>query len=241
MFETVILVGGQGERLRLITEDKIPKVMVDVQGKPFLEWQLIFLAHQNVDKVYLCVGHLGEKILEHFQDGSYLGMRLHYLFEKSPQGTAGCLRGLLPLTDAEQFLVLNGDTYNRGLDAEEFYRTHIDSGGSITLCVANGTIGLDKDIVSVHSEGQVIYHGNEVGGWVNAGSYFMKREVLERLNEFPVDAPISLERDVLPGIGNEGNMYAFAVPGTDVLDIGTPQGYKRMQNYDSFVTEVLVE
>lgn len=242
MFDTVLLAGGRGERLRTITEDKIPKVMVDVQGKPFLERQLLFLARQNIDSVYLCIGHLGQKIIEHFQDGSYLGMRLHYLFEESPQGTAGCLRKLLALTDAENFLVMNGDTHNRGLDAEEFYRTHIDAGGLVTICVGEGAIDLAQDIVSVHSEGQVIYHGNRVTGWFNAGSYFLKREVLERLkNEFPTDAPLSLERNILPGIGTEGNMFAFAIPGGDVLDIGTPSGYRRAQDYDSFVLEALLE
>lgn len=105
-----LLAGGLATRLRPITE-KVPKVLVPVAGKPFLAHQLELLRKQGIRHVVLCLGHLGEMVVQEFGDGSAYGMRLEYSFD-GPKllGTGGALRQALPKLGRE-FFVLYGDSY----------------------------------------------------------------------------------------------------------------------------------
>ena len=105
-----ILAGGLATRLRPITET-IPKGLVEVAGRPFLETQLIFLRDQGFRQIVLCVGYLGYQIEERYGDGSSLGVDLRYSHDGAVLlGTGGALRRALPMLGAE-FLVLYGDSY----------------------------------------------------------------------------------------------------------------------------------
>lgn len=102
-----ILAGGLGTRLRPLTND-LPKPMVEVDGKPFIFYQLKLLSSLGIRKIVISTGYLGEKISQYFGDGSDLGIRIYYSHEKEPMGTGGALylaRHLL----GENFIVLNGD------------------------------------------------------------------------------------------------------------------------------------
>lgn len=106
-----ILAGGLGTRLNSIVPETVPKALVPVANRPFLAYQLQLLKAQNVRKVVLCVGHLGEMIEKYFGDGSELGMELVYSFD-GPKllGTAGALAKALPFL-GEHFFVIYGDSY----------------------------------------------------------------------------------------------------------------------------------
>lgn len=105
-----ILAGGLATRLRPLTE-RIPKVLIEVAGRPFLEHQLAKLRTQGIRDVVLCVGYLGESVQEQFGDGSQYGMRLRYSFDgPALLGTGGAIRRALPLL-GEAFFVLYGDSY----------------------------------------------------------------------------------------------------------------------------------
>ena len=105
-----LLAGGLATRLRPITE-KIPKVLVSVAGKPFLEHQLALLRKQGLTRVVLCLGHLGEMVVDQFGDGRAYGVQLEYSFD-GPKllGTGGALKQALPKL-GENFFVLYGDSY----------------------------------------------------------------------------------------------------------------------------------
>jgi dTDP-glucose pyrophosphorylase len=105
-----LLAGGLATRLRPITE-KIPKVLVSVAGKPFLEHQLALLRQQGLTRVVLCLGHLGEMVADQFGDGRAHGMQIEYSFD-GPKllGTGGALRQALPKL-GDNFFVLYGDSY----------------------------------------------------------------------------------------------------------------------------------
>ena len=75
----VIMAGGKGSRLRSITNDEIPKPMVPVDGKPLLEYQVEALKEYGIKKIVMIVGHLGEKIMEHFKDGKDFGVDIDYI------------------------------------------------------------------------------------------------------------------------------------------------------------------
>jgi NDP-sugar pyrophosphorylase family protein len=105
-----ILAGGLATRLRPLTET-VPKVLLEVGGRPFLEHQLEMLREQGVKEVVLCVGFLGETIEERFGDGRSYGLRLRYSFDgPTLLGTGGAIRQALPLLGGA-FFVMYGDSY----------------------------------------------------------------------------------------------------------------------------------
>lgn len=103
----VVMAGGQGTRLRPLTE-ATPKPMLRVAGRPILERIVLHLVGSGVQRIYLAVHYLGDVIEEHFGDGSAFGARIEYLREARPLGTAGAL-GLLPEAPDRTLLLLNGD------------------------------------------------------------------------------------------------------------------------------------
>ncbi|MBI2914246.1 MAG: nucleotidyltransferase family protein [Chloroflexi bacterium] len=108
--QIVILAGGLGTRLRPLTE-RLPKCLVPVNGRPFLEYQLELLSRRGVRDVVLCLGYLGEAVLEHFGRGHRFGVNIVYSWERDGLlGTAGALKQAEPLLEPE-FLVTYGDSY----------------------------------------------------------------------------------------------------------------------------------
>lgn len=105
-----ILAGGLATRLRPITE-KIPKVLVPVAGKPFLDHQLALLREQGIRRVVLCLGYLGDRVQREYGDGAGHGLQIEYSFDGPVLlGTGGALKQALPLL-GEKFFVLYGDSY----------------------------------------------------------------------------------------------------------------------------------
>jgi NDP-sugar pyrophosphorylase family protein len=108
--QAVILAGGLGTRLRPLT-DKVPKAMIPVQGRPFLEYQLAYLAEHGADDIVLCVGHLGRQIRDHLGDGRRFGVRIRYGDEgECLLGTAGAIKGVITML-RDAFFVVYGDSY----------------------------------------------------------------------------------------------------------------------------------
>jgi NDP-sugar pyrophosphorylase family protein len=110
MLPVAILAGGLATRLRPLT-DRVPKALLGIAGRPFIFHQLELLKRQGVDRVVLCVGHLGEQLEAAVGDGRTLGLAIRYSFD-GPEllGTGGALKQALPLL-GERFFVLNGDSY----------------------------------------------------------------------------------------------------------------------------------
>src|ERR1700761_9161280 len=147
-----ILAGGLATRLRPVTET-VPKVLLEVAGKPFLEHQLAQLRGHGAEDVVLCVGYLGDMIRERYGDGRAHGVRIRYSFD-GPKllGTGGAIRNALPLL-GEAFFVMYGDSYLR-IDFAEVENAFRSSGkpGLMTIfhnqglwdtsniCYANGVI-----------------------------------------------------------------------------------------------------
>jgi NDP-sugar pyrophosphorylase family protein len=108
--QMVILAGGLATRLRPITE-KIPKSMVRISGKPFLQYQIDLLKKNQITDIVLCVGHLSEQIIDYFGDGRRFGVNIKYSQEKEELlGTAGAIKNAEPLLH-EEFMIMYGDSY----------------------------------------------------------------------------------------------------------------------------------
>ncbi|MHB8414572.1 MAG: sugar phosphate nucleotidyltransferase [Acidiferrobacteraceae bacterium] len=110
MMPIAILAGGLGTRLRPIVR-AIPKALVPVRGRPFIDHQLALLRSQGVERAVLCVGYLGEMIEKHVGDGASFGMAVTYSYDGVERlGTAGALKNAIPQL-GDKFLAIYGDSY----------------------------------------------------------------------------------------------------------------------------------
>ncbi|MEM1677185.1 MAG: nucleotidyltransferase family protein [Nitrososphaerota archaeon] len=181
--KAIILAGGLGKRLRPLTE-KIPKPLLDVAGKPILEWQIIWLRYHGFRDIVLAVGYLWEKIRNVFGDGSRLNVSISYAIEEEPLGTGGALRNTKNLLeDSEKFIVLNGDILTN-IDLSNLCRTELqDAVGVLSLVPLPSPYGIvefDKESMIIRSfvEKPIIRDY-----WINAGIYFFNKPIFDYLPE----------------------------------------------------------
>lgn len=220
----VIMAGGKGSRLRSITNDEIPKPMVPVDGKPLLEYQVEALKEYGIKKIVMIVGHLGEKIMDHFKDGKDFGVDIDYIVEKEPLGTAGAFYYLKDKTDAKDFLLVFGDVFF-DIDFDRMEDFHFKNAALTTLLAHPNGHPYDSDLIQTDDNGKVIgfdSKNNVRDYWydnmVNAGMYIINRELLELVGE-PVK--IDFEKDILANqVKNGANVYAYHSP-EYVKDVGT--------------------
>ena len=220
----VIMAGGKGSRLRSITNDEIPKPMVPVDGKPLLEYQVEALKEYGIKKIVMIVGHLGEKIMDHFKDGKGFSVDIDYIVEKEPLGTAGAFYYLKDKTDAKDFLLIFGDVFF-DIDFDRMEDFHFKNAALTTLLAHPNGHPYDSDLIQTDDKGKVIgfdSKNNVRDYWydnmVNAGMYVINRELLELAKE-PVK--IDFEKDILANqVKNGANIYAYHSP-EYVKDVGT--------------------
>src|SRR5436189_373923 len=183
MKQLVILAGGKGTRLKDRLGD-LPKPMIPIAGKPLLEHQIELARAHGFTDVLLFVHYRADLIQQHLGDGSRWGLRLRYVVEKEPLGTAGAvLAGFEQL--AERFAVMYGDTMIN-VDLSRFWQAHEKSGADGTLFLHPNNHPLDSDLVEMTGEGWVTAFHNRphpqdkfFQNLVNAGLYVMERRALE--------------------------------------------------------------
>jgi mannose-1-phosphate guanylyltransferase len=221
----IVLVGGEGTRLRPLTT-KTPKPLLPIVGTPFLERQLAWLAGHGVDDVVLSLGYLPDAFLEHFPDGRFGDLRLHYAVEPDPLGTAGAIRFAASGSD-ERLVVCNGDVLTT-LDLSALVRFHIDHDAEATIHLTRVDDPSAFGVVPTYDDGEVKAFvekplpGSAPTDWINAGTYVLEPSVVESV--LP-DLNVSIERETFPRmLEQRGRLYAH--PTNDYwLDIGTPGKY----------------
>jgi mannose-1-phosphate guanylyltransferase len=221
--QAVILVGGQGTRLRPLTAT-IPKPVVTLVDRPFISLMLEWLREHGIDDVIMSCGFLATSVREVLGDGSSLGVRLRFVEEPDPRGTAGALKMAEPMLD-ERFLMLNGDVLT-DIDLTSQIAQHEATGAVATLALvpvadpsAYGLVILEQD----HSVREFVEKPSSdriESNLISAGAYVLQREVLDLV---PPDRNVSIEREVWPRLVGEG-LYGFPSEGY-WLDIGTPARY----------------
>jgi len=221
--KAVILAGGRGARLGALTDDT-PKPLLELCGRPVLERQVENLRAQGVTDVCLVTGYLGDKIRDHFGDGSRFGARIEYFQESTPLGTAGALHDLAPRLP-ERFLLVYGDLVF-DLDLGRLARFHSAHGGAATAVVHPNDHPHDSDLVVVDGAQRIVgilpRTGRAAGLYANralAGMFVLERDLLRRV---AAGRPQSLEGDVVaPAIAEDG-VYAYRTA-EYVRDMGTPE------------------
>ena len=131
----MILVGGQGTRLRPLTSDT-PKPVVQLVDRPFISFMLEWLREHGIDDVIMSCGFLADGVRSVLGDGSDLGIRLRFVEEPEPRGTAGAVKLAEPMLD-ERFLMLNGDVLT-DIDLTAQIAQHESSGARATLALVPG-------------------------------------------------------------------------------------------------------
>ncbi len=225
--QAVILVGGEGTRLRPLTST-VPKPVVPLVDRPFIAYMLEWLHGHGVDDVVMSCGFLATSVRNVLGDGSRFGVRLRFVEEPEPRGTAGALKYAEDFLD-ERFLMLNGDVLT-DLDLTAQIAQHEATGATGTLALVGvddpanyGLVRLDPD----HAVREFIEKpsGDQrlETNLISAGAYVLERRVLELI---PAGANVSIEREVWPRLVGDG-LYGFAHRGSYWLDIGTPERYLR--------------
>jgi len=220
--DVVTLAGGLGTRLKAALPD-LPKVLAPVAGRPFLEYLLIQLRDQGFRDVTLAVGHMAERIEAQFGSGQSLGLGLRYSREHEPLGTGGALRLALALTDSNDLLVLNGDSFF-GIDFGALVDFHTRQRAAATIALARVPECARYGSVSIDETGRVLAFrekGETGSGIISGGIYVFARSSIEQIAS---GRKVSLEQEVLPSLVGHG-LYGVLLDGY-FADIGTPDAYE---------------
>lgn len=229
MREAVLLVGGEGTRLRPLTLTT-PKPLLPVAGLPFLTHQLAALRQAGVDHVVLATSYRAEIFEETFGDGSPVGLRITYLHEDVPLGTGGAIRnaagGLFSEPD-DPVVILNGDVLS-GHDLAGQVDFHRSADADVTLHLVQVADARAYGCVPTDDEGRVNAFlekmDNPVSSWINAGAYVFRRSVIDAI---PAGEVVSVERDTFPALLASGRDVRAWKETAYWCDVGTPEALVR--------------
>lgn len=223
--DIVIALGGLGTRLHSVTKDSLPKPMVNVNGRPFLEYLLQYITEMLQPKRFIFLtGHLSEKIEGYFRD-NYGGTPILYSTEISPLGTGGALKAAAEYYNLCEILFINGDTIHEinYKDMIEIYDSKHRKENEILISSKYmpdvsryGALSLyDQQVNSFIEKSSLLE-----GGFIFTGSALFNASSLLHHNAIKFD----LSKDFFAQQTSTGGVYSFASDGYFV-DIGVPEDY----------------
>mgnify|MGYP002624318673 CR=1 FL=1 len=227
--KVLILAAGEGEKLRPLTYE-LPKALLPVHGQPLLEHTIELLKKNGFRDIVITVGHLGDKIREHFRDGSDLGVNITYSEEPRLLGTAGGIVRARSFVEDGPFLVLYGDTLF-DIDLQkfcEFFFEHEATGAVALTSVQDpstfGVVQLDGNTIVNFTEkpSQEKTHSH----LISAGIYVFRPDIFDILPAKSPQEPLSLEQDIFPSMVDEGTLVGYPFSG-QWFDITDPGDYER--------------
>jgi mannose-1-phosphate guanylyltransferase len=223
--QAVVLVGGEGTRLRPLTLTR-PKPALPLVDRPFIRYMIEWLGRHGIDEVVMACGFRAEDLRAALGDEVPGGPSIGYVEEEEPLGTAGPVRlaaemGLL----GDRFMVLNGDVLT-DLDLSALQRQHEETGAVATLALYPVDDPSSYGLVRRRDDGEVLGflekpEPAEIDtDEVNAGAYVLERSVVDLI---PAGRSVSIEREVFPRLVGQG-LYGRRLDGY-WMDIGTPERY----------------
>lgn len=224
--KAVVLVGGQGSRLRPITYD-IPKALVPLRNRPFMGYMLDFLRRGGLSGAVLSLGYLPDPI-QAYLDGNqeHDDFPVDYAVEDRALGTAGGVKNAEQYLDGETLVVVNGDVLT-GMDLAMALQVHKESDALATITLtsvedptAYGLVEVDHEML-VHRFIEKPSADDVTTNLVNAGVYVLEPEVLDMI---PAGREVSIEREIFPRLQASGRMMAH-ISSSYWRDIGTPRSY----------------
>jgi mannose-1-phosphate guanylyltransferase len=222
--QAVILVGGEGTRLRPLTST-VPKPVVPLVDRPFMAYMLEWLGRHGVTDVVLLMGYLSTAVRNVLGEGEQYGLRITYVEEPDPRGTAGALKFAESLLE-ERFLMLNGDVLC-DLDLTAQLAQHERTGAKATLALVPVDDPTQYGLVRTDEDGAVTGFLEKPSAdqidtnLISAGAYVLERSVVDLIEP---DRNVSIEREVWPRLVGDG-LFGFADRAAYWMDIGTPARY----------------
>jgi NDP-sugar pyrophosphorylase family protein len=216
----VILAGGLGTRLRPLTIH-VPKALIPIHGKPFLQYQIELLKRSGIRDIVLCVGHLADRVEDYFGDGRWLGVRIRYSQEEGPLlGTAGAIKKAEPFL-ADDFFLIYGDSYLM-IDYRQVMRyfRRFDRLGLMVVW-KNGD-RFERSNVMVEGNLVTAYNKDRKSPdmvYINYGLSVLRKEALVFI---PAGRPFSQE-ELYQILIDQGELLAFEVE-QRFYEIGSPKG-----------------
>ncbi len=225
-FDTIILAGGTGSRLRDVVNDR-PKCLAEINGRPFIYYLLDQLSDNGIDNVILSTGYRAEQI-EQALGTTYQKMNLRYSREDHPLGTGGGLKKALGLTRHQHVVVMNGDSF---LDFN--YRDFLHWFDSARMRAGLAAVWQPNcnrfGELEIDDQGLILAFREKSptprAGWINAGIYLLDRSLLENMPQ----ETFSLERELFPHLIGDG-FFARNYHG-NFIDIGVPDSYRNAAEF----------
>ena len=231
MKQAIILAGGKGTRLKKVSND-LPKPMVPLLGKPLLQYLIEQCHKYKITDIKLLVSYKKDIIEKYFGDGSQFGVKIQYIFDSSPRGTAGALMDALPQLE-EQFLTIYGDVFF-DVDLDAFWKFHQSHNGDTSIFLHPNDHPQDSDLVEINHDLQVIKihpypHDNKyLQNLVNAALYIFNKNSIR-------DIQLSSER---PDIAKElfplmlkSKKKLYGYKSTEYIkDMGTPMRLNKVES-----------
>ncbi len=239
--KAVILVGGQGSRLRPLTVNR-PKPLLPVGNMPFLSHVFGHLHRHGIDDIILAVQYLPDRFREFYGDGSAYGVHLTVADEPEPMGTAGAVKNVEQYLDPhETFLVFNGDILT-DLNISDMVRFHKASGAALTISLTPVEDTSSYGVVEMDASGRISRfiekprREDAPSNLINAGTYILEPEALAMM---PVAQHYMFEFGLFPALLEHGRpMYGYNPPTAAYwMDIGKPERYLDA-NYDLLAGKV---
>lgn len=227
--KAVILAGGKGTRLGVLTQ-AIPKPMVELAGKPIVQYQVELCARSGLEEIIFIVNHLGEVIEDHFGDGKAFGIPIRYFYEEQPLGTVG---GLVEIKEwlTEDFLVLYGDVM-MDMNLARLIRFHQSKQSEATLVVHPNDHPFDSDLIELDEDQKVAKvlpkpHplGMRYHNMVNAAVYLFSPRIFDFLKP---GIKADFGKDIFPEVYQELKMYGYNTP-EYLKDMGTPDRLEQVE------------
>jgi len=221
--KAIVLAGGMGRRIKSELGGA-PKPMAIVNGRPFLEFVLLYLKKNGIEDIVISCGYMRPVIESYFGNGSEWKLNIEYTNEDFLRGTAGSVKLAEDLVDGSHFLVVNGDTFH-DVPVYELIKFHLQHESLVTMALKNSKTPEKYGVVEILENKQVsrfLGKGHkDVSSLVNTGIYVFNREVF---NFIQPDENISLEKDIFPLLTKLGKFYGFVCDGT-FLDIEVPENF----------------
>lgn len=225
--KAVVLVGGEGTRLRPLTYTTV-KAMVPVLNRPFIQYVIRHLNNHNVNEIVLAMGYKPDPIKNYFDNLGGLDTRLIYSLEQVPLGTAGAVKNAAHYIDkGEAFFVTNGDIFT-DLDLTQMLNFHRDKKAKVTIALTPVDDPTQFGVVEVDSQQRVTRFVEKpsrhevTSNLINAGIYILESEILERI---PQGKRCMFEHDVFPRLVADGEpVYGYST-NAYWIDMGTPEKY----------------
>jgi mannose-1-phosphate guanylyltransferase/phosphomannomutase len=237
----VLMAGGEGSRLRPLTSRR-PKPLAPVAGKPVMEHIIALLRRHGITEIVATLHYLADEVESYFDSGVDFGVKMEYVVEDTPLGTAGAVKMADKLLAGETFIVISGDALT-DIDLSALVEHHKREGNDVTIALQRVTNPLEFGVVVTDENGRITRFlekpswGEVFSDTINTGIYVLEPGILDRMTR---GKNYDFSKDLFPDMLRDGAKLGGYVIDAYWTDIGNLEQYQQA-NYDALNGEVHLE